>query len=176
MKKAVLCSSIVTLFMATGCTNTTTSNNLNVNDTTINALNSQRKTEEPNKSRIDTQGQGDGLKNKNSADELSELKKKYKHIRGVYYEFSFGDISHYMFKTESNEIVEFYGNNDPKIRLTVVSNNANGYPSPAINKKMKGKTFDVFYKEEKYEVDGWDPNNALDGLVIYKLIEVKNKK
>jgi hypothetical protein len=58
--------------MAAGCTNATTSNNLNVNDTTINALNSQRKTEEPNNSRIDTQGRGDGLKNKNSADELSE--------------------------------------------------------------------------------------------------------
>ncbi len=162
--------------MAAGCTNATTSNNLNVNDTTINALNSQRKTEEPNNSRIDTQGRGDGLKNKNSADELSELKKKYKHIRGVYYEFSFGDISHYMFKTESNEIVEFYGNNDPKIHLEVESDDVDADQGYAINKKMKGKTFDVFYKEEKYEVPGWDPKDALDGLVIYKLIEVKNKK
>jgi hypothetical protein len=113
------------------------------------------------------------VKKNNSLDDYVELKKKYNYVRATYHSFSFGDIPHYIFKTESKTFIEFYGNKDRAVRLEIQSNSIDAEQGLAINKKMKGKTFDIFYKNEKYEVPGWDPENALDGLVIYKLFESK---
>lgn len=96
---------------------------------------------------------------------------EYEKIRARYIDFSFGDLPHYIFKTTDGEKeVDFAQNKDNKIALEI--DDAHADQGIGINTAMKGKIFDVYYKNEKITPAGWDEDDAMDGMIIYRLEEV----
>ena len=97
---------------------------------------------------------------------------KYERIRASFTDFSFGDLPHYTFKTEDGaQEMDFNQNKDERVMLEIDDDNAP--QGIGINPAMKDKLFDVYYKNEKVTPNGWDEADAMDGKIIYKLMEVK---
>lgn len=65
-------------------------------------------------------------------------------FEGKYTDFSFGDLAHYDFVSNTNEEMSFNGTTSyGSIKLTITKNEY----EEVINKKYKGKTFKILYRE-----------------------------
>lgn len=93
----------------------------------------------------------------------ANLQKNYKHLRGKYIKYLFGDVDHWIFRGENGIEYDFMRNKDQSYSLLY---------GDEINPTFKNKSFDVFYKSEN--VDFGNPGPGIqEALVIYKLKLVK---
>jgi hypothetical protein len=88
------------------------------------------------------------------------------YVRAKYVDFGVGDLVHDIFKDDKGNEYDFMINRSKDYELSIVSKAGD----EIINPKYKGKTFDIFFKKEKYDLLG--SGNVEDVDVIYKLILV----